>query len=203
MSCLIYFLSWRDWEPPKQLSCATEAANFSSQVYLAASGKGKMMSHMNYLCSWRRKRDSGSSAAASLISWIKIPPVQTTRGVRERAQQLKNQAVDGTKQAKETVFIRGDQPVWLIQRKRWALSGEPGGWVRWCCLQGAFTEPHPTPGYGIMELSWLQQQQQQDSLLLKILVPRPVALWCSAGCSWETPHVPAKEAQGTLLLQED
>lgn len=32
-----------------------------------------------------------------------------------------------------------------------------------------------------------------------------VALWCSAGCcsSWETSHVPAKEAQGTLLLQED
>lgn len=107
---------------------------------MAASGKGKMKSHMNYLHSWRMKGDSGSSAAASLISWRKIPPVQTTRDVRERAQQLKDQAVNGTKQAKEMVFIRGDQPLWLIQTKRWALlSGEPGGWVRWCCLQGAFT----------------------------------------------------------------
>lgn len=100
---------------------------------MAASGKGKMKSHMNYQCSWRTKGDSGCSAAASLISWRKIPPVQATRGARERAQQLKSQAVHGTRQAKEMVFIKRDQLLWLIQEKRWALpSGEPGGWVRWC-----------------------------------------------------------------------
>lgn len=70
---------------------------------MAASGKGKMKSHVNYQCSQRTKGDSGSSAAVNLISCREISPVQTMRGARERAQKLKNQAVHGTKQAKEMV----------------------------------------------------------------------------------------------------
>lgn len=96
MNCFIYPLSWRHWESLKQLSSVTEAANFSSQVYLAASGKGKVKCHMQVIRAvWGPRGTATAQLQPICISCREKRLVQTRRGARERAQQLKNQAVHG------------------------------------------------------------------------------------------------------------
>lgn len=96
MSCFIHPLCWRHWKAPKQLSSVTEAANFSSQMYLTASGKGKAKCHMRVIrVVWGPRGTVTARPQPICISWREKRPEQTTRGTREWALQLESHAVHG------------------------------------------------------------------------------------------------------------
>lgn len=95
------------------------------------------------------------------------------RGTRERAQQLKNQAVHGINLTL-TGYRAGLSRMSPISAAGTREEMGTTKWGRSRMSKCAFTQPQPSSGHRVTELSWLQQQQ--DKLLHGVLVQRPLAL---------------------------